>query len=274
MVNARCANPGLFSDEIGRSLVGVVLRSRGRPRYKTDVAALFGELHGQSGIAACEFRDIIEQFNRLAERYDGEAMASITKPHPRREEYSCSACNMDIVPDIYNRLHSRDAVVHCPSCRRMLFIPDDLPPELAINKGGASGKPATTRVRRKTKTEAANKGNISTPPVLSKWDELVTRAQGESVRAAVEADHAPVVARVEINGEMVGEFKGKTLDHLARCISLVLSENGFTADVKVTSAATTVVEPAPVVDAATAPAVDATSPQSDAVVDAPASPQS
>jgi predicted nucleic acid-binding Zn-ribbon protein len=190
-------------------------------------------------------RDVLEQFNRLADRYDGEAMASITKPHPRREEYSCSACNMDIVPDIYNRLHTRDIVVHCPSCRRILFIPDDLPPELAINKGGGTGKPAATRVRRKTKAEVANKGNISTPPVLSKWDELVTKAQGESVRAAVEADHAPVVGRVEINGELVGEFKGKTLDHLSRCISLILSENGFTADVKVTPAAGPVASSSP-----------------------------
>jgi len=273
-------------ERVGAEVAGLTTQVSGEKQKLADAESQIGdrvaELQSKieqvrparDAAAAGIPRDILEQFNRLAERYDGEAMASITKPHPRREEYSCSACNMDIVPDIYNRLHSRDAVVHCPSCRRMLFIPDDLPPELAINKGGASGKPATTRVRRKTKTEAANKGNISTPPVLSKWDELVTRAQGESVRAAVEADHAPVVARVEINGEMVGEFKGKTLDHLARCISLVLSENGFTADVKVTSAATTVVEPAPVVDAATAPAVDATSPQSDAVVDAPASPQS
>lgn len=194
-------------------------------------------------------RDVLEQFNRLAERYNGEAMAAISKPHPRREEYTCSSCNMDIVADIYNRLHTRDIVVHCPSCRRILFIPDDLPPELAINKGGSAGKPSTTRVRRKTKAEAANKGNVSTPPVLSKWDSLVTKAQGESVRAAVEADHAPVACRVEINGEMVGEFKGKTVDHLSRCIALVLSENGFTADVKVTAVAAPVMGTTPPADA-------------------------
>jgi hypothetical protein len=28
----------------------------------------------------------------------------------------------------------RDEMVFCPNCRRMLFIPDELPPELAINK--------------------------------------------------------------------------------------------------------------------------------------------
>jgi uncharacterized protein YbaR (Trm112 family) len=40
---------------------------------------------------------------------------------------------MSLVADIYNRLHSRDEMVICPNCRRMLYIPDELPPELALN---------------------------------------------------------------------------------------------------------------------------------------------
>jgi predicted nucleic acid-binding Zn-ribbon protein len=75
-----------------------------------------------------------EMFERLAERYEGEAMSAISRPKPRREEYVCTACNMDLVVDLYNRLHTRDETVFCPSCRRMLYIPDDLPPELAVNQ--------------------------------------------------------------------------------------------------------------------------------------------
>jgi predicted nucleic acid-binding Zn-ribbon protein len=75
-----------------------------------------------------------DQFERLAERFEGEAMSAIGKPHRRREEYVCSACNMDVVADVYNKLHSRDDLVPCPNCRRLLYIPDDLPPELAINQ--------------------------------------------------------------------------------------------------------------------------------------------
>lgn len=188
-------------------------------------------------------RELLSQFDRLSERYDGEALAAIMRPNPRREEYSCSACNMDMVPDVYNRLHNRDEVVYCPSCRRMLYIPDDLPPHAAVNQPSSSPKKSkTTRVRRKTKDEAANKGNVSTPPVLSKWDAFVTRAQGESVRAAVEADHAPVVCQVSINGDLVGQFKGKTVDHLCGCIKLILAENQLSASVEVT-AATVQVEP-------------------------------
>lgn len=84
-------------------------------------------------------------FERLSERYAGEAMAPIQKPNPRREEYVCSFCNMSLVTDIYNRLHSRDDVVQCPNCNRMLYIPDDLPPELALN----------TRPKKEAKAKAA-----------------------------------------------------------------------------------------------------------------------
>jgi uncharacterized protein len=76
----------------------------------------------------------LEAFERLAERFDGEAMAAIQKPDRRIEEYTCSACNMEMAVDLYNRLHNRDEVLFCPSCRRMLYIPEDLPPEQAVNQ--------------------------------------------------------------------------------------------------------------------------------------------
>src|SRR5262249_41228510 len=75
-----------------------------------------------------------EIFDRLAERHEGEALSALSKPDPRREEYVCSACNMELVTDVYNKLHSRDELVFCPSCRRILYIPEDLPPETAVHK--------------------------------------------------------------------------------------------------------------------------------------------
>jgi predicted nucleic acid-binding Zn-ribbon protein len=73
-------------------------------------------------------------FERLAERFEGEAMSALEKPDRRHEEYVCGACQMALVVDVYNRLHSRDEMVMCPSCGRMLYIPEDLPPEVAVNK--------------------------------------------------------------------------------------------------------------------------------------------
>lgn len=73
-------------------------------------------------------------FDRLAERYDGEALEPIDKPHPKREEYIATICNIDLTVDIYNRLHSRDELIFCPSCGRILYIPEELIPERAVNK--------------------------------------------------------------------------------------------------------------------------------------------
>jgi uncharacterized protein len=77
---------------------------------------------------------VLNLFDRLADRHDGEAMAAVTRPSRRVEEYSCGACHMGLVVNIYNRLHSRDEVVTCPNCHRLLYIPEELPVEAAIIK--------------------------------------------------------------------------------------------------------------------------------------------
>ena len=89
-------------------------------------------------------------FDRLAERNDGEAMSAIDKPDDKREMYVCSACNMELMVDVYNRLHTKDELVTCSSCRRLLFIPDDLTLEQAVKQK----KVAKKRVSKKDKADA------------------------------------------------------------------------------------------------------------------------
>ena len=98
---------------------------------QVDIDQLRPQREEASAVVSAKAR---EMFERLVERYEGEAMTPISRPKPRREEYVCTACNMDLVVDLYNRLHTRDEMVFCPSCRRLLYIPDDLPPEMAVNK--------------------------------------------------------------------------------------------------------------------------------------------
>ncbi len=64
----------------------------------------------------------IELFNRISERYEGEAMARVVQPHPRRHEYVCDGCNMSLAAERANALLSRDEVITCDSCGRILFI--------------------------------------------------------------------------------------------------------------------------------------------------------
>jgi predicted nucleic acid-binding Zn-ribbon protein len=92
----------------------------------------------------------LEAYTKLADRLDGEAMSAIAKPNRRAEEYVCTACNMDLVTDVYNKLHTRDDLIYCPSCRRILYIPDDLPPEVAVK-----AKPKKKEPKPEAKEEAA-----------------------------------------------------------------------------------------------------------------------
>ena len=102
-----------------------------------------------------------DMFERLAERFDGEAMAPISRPDKRVEEYACGACNMSMAVDLYNRLHTRDEVMTCPSCRRLLYIPDDLPPTEAIKQRKKTKKQQELEERRSEPAPAAEENSSS-----------------------------------------------------------------------------------------------------------------
>src|SRR5687768_5585157 len=68
---------------------------------------------------------------------------------------------MDLVTDVYNKLHTRDELVFCPSCRRILYIPDDLPPELAIK---ARPKPKAAAPAETASAESAPGESASAEP--------------------------------------------------------------------------------------------------------------
>ena len=167
-----------------------------------------------------------DAFERIVDRFEGEALAALAKPDRRREEYICTACNMSLVADVYNKLHSRDELVFCPSCRRMLYIPEDLPPETAIN----SNKTASGGTKKKA--TPAQKA-ASEPRAKGKWRALLTAAQGESVKAAVDAGNDPVELQVLLNGELSGIYKGKNRENLERVIQFHMQEAQMTGELEV-----------------------------------------
>jgi predicted nucleic acid-binding Zn-ribbon protein len=188
-----------------------------------------------------------DMFDRLAEHHDGEAMSPIMKPDRRKEEYVCSACMMDLVTDVYNRLHTRDEMVFCPSCRRILYIPDELPPELAVNKKKSSSTPVG---------EAQQIERFREPPrAKGKIGDLLTAAQGESVKNAVDADQKPQEFQITVDGKPAGAYKGKNQENLERIIKYRLEEAKLTHEVVVTPVQTE--EAAPSSTTESAPANDA-----------------
>ncbi len=61
-------------------------------------------------------------FNRAAKKNDGEAMALVSRTHPKRGEYACEGCNMSVTLEQVNVILSRDEAILCNSCGRILYF--------------------------------------------------------------------------------------------------------------------------------------------------------
>jgi len=64
----------------------------------------------------------LDMFNRISERYDGEVMARVIQVHPRHPEYLCEGCNMSLAAERANALLTRDDVITCDNCGRILHM--------------------------------------------------------------------------------------------------------------------------------------------------------
>lgn len=65
----------------------------------------------------------LNTFTKVAVHHDGEAMAVVEKLNPKRDEYVCSGCNMNITLELVNSLQTRDEVQFCRICGRILYLP-------------------------------------------------------------------------------------------------------------------------------------------------------
>ncbi len=63
-----------------------------------------------------------ELFDRVSERYDGEVMARVVRTHPRRDEFICDGCNVALAVERANALLTRDDIITCDNCGRVLFM--------------------------------------------------------------------------------------------------------------------------------------------------------
>jgi len=63
-------------------------------------------------------------FKRVADTYDGHAVAVIEQPEGKRGVYTCGGCFMSITAESVNVLMSRDEIIRCPNCTRILVLGD------------------------------------------------------------------------------------------------------------------------------------------------------
>lgn len=172
---------------------------------------------------------VLAVYERLADRYDGEAMAPIARSNPRSEQWMCTACNMELVIDIYNRLKTRDELVMCPNCGRVLYIPEDLPAVQPTKPKAPSRASAT----KKVSAAATKSPGAPVDPVTAELRRLLTRAAGESARNAVAAGNTPLEFEVYIEGKFLGVYKGQNIDNFRRTARYCLHEAGVIKDMEV-----------------------------------------
>ena len=64
----------------------------------------------------------LEIFKRVAETYDGEALAIVAQVSDRTEAYNCGGCFMNVTTEAVNLLMTRDDIIRCPNCTRILVL--------------------------------------------------------------------------------------------------------------------------------------------------------
>ncbi len=66
--------------------------------------------------------DSLDKFKRVAETYDGHAVALVEGQLDKKGTYSCGGCFMGITAESVNMLMTKDDIIRCPNCTRILVL--------------------------------------------------------------------------------------------------------------------------------------------------------
>ena len=82
------------------------------------------EIQAEWDTAAKEIADkkSLAIFERVAETYDGEAMAEVEGMESNSGSFSCGGCFMGIPAEVVNILSGHDEIVRCSNCTRILYL--------------------------------------------------------------------------------------------------------------------------------------------------------
>ena len=195
----------------------------------------------------------LKMFDRLADNYEGEALAAVGHIEGKQEGYFCTGCNVELVVDAYNRLMTRDVVLNCPGCGRILYVPEELTPEMAVRQKKAPAKRATRakKVAVDKPLKKGQKADKTKKAVSADVRRVITTAAAESLRQAELNESTPVEAEVFAGGESAGTFKVHDGAGFRRLISGKMQAEDVQASVEVkvvgeaSAVPTTAQEPTP-----------------------------
>jgi len=66
--------------------------------------------------------EALQVFKRVAETYDGQAVATVEHQEAKIKTYSCGGCFMGITAESVNLLMTKDDIMRCPNCTRILVL--------------------------------------------------------------------------------------------------------------------------------------------------------
>ncbi len=87
--------------------------------YEAEIAKIQAEWNEVAKTIPAEPLKI---FKRVAETYDGEAVAQVEEQEGRHAAYSCGGCFMGITAESVNLLMTHDDIIRCPNCTRILVL--------------------------------------------------------------------------------------------------------------------------------------------------------
>lgn len=112
-----------FEEERGRLEERLRKHQAELERYLEDSRAAFQQLEAQRNEAAAALPvSALATFERVAAHHNGDAMAEALRVSARGEEHICGGCNMSVPLEHINRLKSRDEILVCSSCGRILYV--------------------------------------------------------------------------------------------------------------------------------------------------------
>lgn len=91
--------------------------------YEEQIAADRRRLQEERDVVVAQLApSVVATFDRVAERHEGEAMAIVTRLHPKRADHVCGGCNMALTLELLNGLRTRDEIQMCNCCGRILYL--------------------------------------------------------------------------------------------------------------------------------------------------------
>jgi predicted nucleic acid-binding Zn-ribbon protein len=101
-------------------------------QLRTDAEITAGKLQVEIDKIQAEWDEVaksipekpLEIFKRVTETYDGQAVAVIDQQDSKKGAYSCGGCFMGLTAECVNLLMTKDDIIRCPNCTRILVLGD------------------------------------------------------------------------------------------------------------------------------------------------------